>query len=172
MRKITPFLLSLTLLVLFCGSALAETTFNGRGSAIVNNVRAYNPNSTYNEQTEFAVTNISGSAVTCRVTVYDHDGTDVTSICNVYSGNKNSTSSALIASGTGQFELPAGNTRVVSFHAADASVGIIYGHAVIEWSSADTNLRKALIASLRVFARTGADSTGTSLTMINNGQPF
>lgn len=159
------------LIMLMCGSAFAVECFSAKGSAVVTGVRIVNYGATNNDQSEITVSNISNTSVTCKVTVFDHAGTDITSNCKVFSGKYNGDiGSSLIASGTGTFELPAGNTRLVSVWNENANA-VVYGHAVIEWTSADNRLRKALIASLRTIARNGSANYCTH-TMANSGQPF
>lgn len=164
-------LFAFALVMLMCGSAFAVECFSAKGSAVVTGVRVINYGATNNDQSEITVSNVSNTSVTCKVTVFDHAGNDITSSCTVFSGKYNgSAGSTLIASGTGTFELPAGNTRVVSVWNGNVNT-VVYGHAVIEWTSADNKLRKALIASLRTWARNGSANYCTH-TMTNGGQPF
>lgn len=157
------------LIVLLCGVAQA-TEFQTRGSAVVTGMDSRYIHSTAREESNFWITNIAGSTVTCRVTFYDHDGNDITSYCSIYSGNNSNGSSVLIASGTGTFTLPAAATRYVQLSVGTASK-CIRGHAVIEWTSEDTSIRKALIAQGRRNRIEGDRSEAISIS-VNNGQAF
>lgn len=159
----------ISIFFLFCGTALA-VGFNARGSAVVNGVKLTSSGSTTYIETRIYVTNITGSQVTGRVTIYDQDGNDVTSYCSVYTGDQSSKNIKLLESGTGTFELPAASTRVVRFCKANLNKCIV-GHAVIEWSSDDTHLRKALIAtSMRIKYQT--DQAFSTMVTANGGNSF
>ncbi|MGL1864225.1 MAG: hypothetical protein OCC46_17045 [Pseudodesulfovibrio sp.] len=157
--------LAVTMIV---GTAASASAFEARGSAVVTGMQARD--STWDDISNIYVTNITGSDVSCRITVYDHNGNDVTSLCKVYTGASAGGGMVLVSSGTGTLDLPASNSRSIQFSKSGAA-GIIIGHAVIEWSSEDTKLRKALIANMWKIQASG-DKTYGSMVTINGGQSF
>lgn len=164
-------LMFMTAMVLvLCNGAAATECFNAKGNALVPHVRSYYADSTAFQSTAFSVSNITGSSVVCKVTVYDHDGNDVTSYGGVYSGSSNSGTSTVVAQGTGTFNIPANSTRVYRFEHKSPSA--IYGYATIEWTSSDAQLRKAIIAGTRITGLVYGDSYFTSQGSVNNGEPF
>lgn len=161
--------LSVAILALMCGVAGAYE-FNAQGSALV-------PNLTFIQTTRnnfiyqyINVTNITGSTVQCRATVYDHNGNDITSLIKVYSGSEGADNFSTISTGTGDFEIPAHSTRM--FCLTEFPKMVIVGYAVIEWNSSDSQLRKALIAGGRFLRRTNVNRESGGNYLINNGQPF
>lgn len=170
MKRLARVLVPVVFTVLMFSSAYATdlTNFCARGSAVVTGMHTSYSSSTVYDVSNIWITNVAGAAVSCRVTVYDHDGQDVTSLCSIYTGG-NAGSSELVASGTGSFELPAGSTRLFKFYGKNSSK-VIHGHAVIEWASEDTTIRKALIAV--VGRRLQRNSAGWGMFQVNNGQPF
>ncbi len=147
--------LTVAMLVLMCGAAGA-TDFNAQGSALIPKISHYLSQSFTSRDTEFYFTNITGSAVQCKLTVFDHNGNDVSSLCSVYTGGSSQTE---VSRGTGSFELPAYSTRYIVFGAINNTITSIYGYGIIKWTSNDPNLSKALIGTCGEIA-------------INNGQPF
>ena len=75
---------------------------------------------------------------------------------------------SVVATGTGSFSLPASATRVVNMPSNIS--GVLYGHVLIEWTSEDTHLRKALIATL-TQVKSGSLEVGYAVP-VNGGQPF
>jgi len=169
MKRRSIFLMTLTLIMLLCGPANA-TYLEARGSAVVTGMRAKHRSSTDFQHSIIWVTNITGSDVECRVNFFDHAGDDVTSYCTVYSGNASSNAAVTIATGTGTFDLPAGETRYVYLTMPNTS-RLIQGHAVIEWASTNPHLRKALIAAGECRVVSSALKQAAGFT-INGGQPF
>lgn len=173
MRKLTTCLLAMVLTVFVFGSASAQSTFEGRGSAIVTAVEAIN-DSHNNTSNEIFITNITGSTVTCKVTFYDQNGNDVTEIsnyCRVMTGSDSSSGLTTVASGTGTFDLPPFSTRMVLYRYTSSQSKHMMGHAVIEWTSQDSRLRKALTAKMR-YSRFTSTQGWASSSPINGGQPF
>ncbi len=165
------YLMLALVVTMIVGTAASASAFEARGSAVITGVAGrVGSSSTYYDFTEVNVTNIAGSAVTVRVKVYDHDGTDVTQYCTVYTGDSSRPSIVTIATGTGTFELQPAATRKVLFQLAVTNKNI-FGHAVIEWSSTDEKLRKAIIAHARREKRHGDVAHTTSLS-VDNGQAF
>lgn len=166
MKRITTALLTLSLALLFCGFAFAEHCFNAKGSTIVPGLITIQKNGGRTDTTNISLSNITDSAVTCRVTIYDHDGNSIAAeYGNVYSGD-----SRTIATGTDTFDIPAHSTRIFQFYKVNSNRDI-YGHAIIDWTSANENLRKALVGTARHYYWKG-DSTWATSTAVNNGQPF
>ena len=114
------------------------------------------------------VSNITDSAVTCRVKVYDYNGNDLSSYCHVTTGD-DSTYFKTLSTGVNTFVLPAHSSRVFSFFKKNMSKSVV-GYAVIEWTSENEDLRKALIATHRLVGAATHHHMG--MVMINNGQPF
>ncbi|WP_147822610.1 hypothetical protein [Salidesulfovibrio onnuriiensis] len=155
------------LVLLLCGSAVAvEDCFNAQGSALVPDVKSRYGNNSQFIITCMTISNITDSAVTCRVNVYDDFGNDVSTSCHVSVGG---VAGGFKYESTGQntFELAAHATRTYVFKSS--SIGMA-GYAVIEWTSTNKKLRKALIASSRYEGMAG--SYFASRSLVNNGQPF
>ncbi|WP_147820515.1 hypothetical protein [Salidesulfovibrio onnuriiensis] len=165
MKRISLSLIALACVLLMAAPAFAQSDFNAKGSALIPGMVARHKDG-YMDYTNLILTNITGSPVTCKVTVYDHNGNDVTADnSRVVSGNFQT-----ISTGTGTFELPANSTRVYQFWKKNSNT-MIHGHAIVEWTSSDNTHRKALIGTVRHFREKGDKAFGTSL-LINNGQPF
>lgn len=171
MKKTTmSFVISVALVVLTVMSGAAVETFTPQGSTIVPTVMGRYTSVTSRVITQIHVTNITNDAVTCKITVFDHDGNDVTQYSKVYSGSNDPDNLVLLSSGTGTIELPANSARLLSFGIPSMPLNVI-GHAVIEWSSADGKARKALMGTVYTYSQYG--SVGSySQYVINNGQPF
>ncbi|QJB56149.1 hypothetical protein [Pseudodesulfovibrio sp. zrk46] len=166
MTKCKISLLSLALLMLLCGVAQAQTTcFGAQGGTVVPGLLTYYSSTTANAASHLYVSNVSGSNVTCKVTVFDKDGNDVTaSYSQVFSGGTN------VSTGTGTFDLPAGSTRMYRFKTSQGG-GSIYAYALIEWKSDDPRLRKALVA-MHYRQQAIGSSYQMSDTSVNGGMPF
>ncbi|MCG8549231.1 MAG: hypothetical protein MI799_02385 [Desulfobacterales bacterium] len=172
MKRVSNRILVLVMILSLYTVAQASD-FVTRGSAIVPGLRTgySDSSSTRIDSNSVFITNITGSDVDVRMTVYDHDGNDITNYCSVKTGNTGSASPTIIASGTGEFELPAGNTRFVYCRAP--TQGCYYGHGVIEWSSSDLNLRQALVAAgFHIYHWTVQNMRAAASISVNNGQPF
>lgn len=162
----TPFLAAM--IVFFaCGVVNASEPFEARGSAVATGMFCRYLQSPQ-VQSSLIISNMAGSPVTCKVTVYDHDGNDVTSLCDVLTGS--TTNSAVVVTQGGTFELPAFATRSVRFINKNVP-GFYYGQAVIEWTSNDPRLRKALHAKLILLKEDGS-RTGYAMSSVNGDQPF
>ncbi len=162
--------LSTILVVLMCGVVFAEETFNAQGSAIAP-CYIYRYNGNFHVYSSITISNITGETIKCKVTILNGDGENVTSMGGIYTdgpaGWKN------IASGTGEFELPAHSTRVYVMDAnttGSAKLSIL-GQALIQWNSNDPNLRKALIAAHRITSG-DVNKTSEAISAVNNGGPF
>ncbi len=145
--------------------------FETRGSAVATGVLALSSSTSYMVQSTLYVTNVSGADVSCKVTFYDQDGNDMSSILSVYSGNNSGVGNTTISTGNAPFSLPAGNTRSISTYKTNLNKRIM-GHAVIEWSSENGTIRKALIAEGRRITSSGSNSAYGSTITVNGGQPF
>ncbi len=161
-------MLSVAMLVLMCGAAGAEE-FHAKASVIVPNLVHQYAGPSYFTVPFINLTNITDKTISCRVTMYDHDANDVTNLGKVYTGGANWT---LISSGTGNFEIPAHATRMFSL-SQTAPLRAITGHAVIEWTSDDPLLRKALVGGVWMYRMDGG-GVGQSIGyfLVNHGDPF
>lgn len=159
------------LTLLLCGVAFAQTTFEARGSAIVTGLEATSSTtSTYTDKTTLWLTNISGNEITCKITMKDHDGNDVSAMTDVYTGNNSATQVQLVSSGAGTFTLPAGATRYAILW--DPSMNKhIFGHIIIEWDSENTSLRKALMVDGRRYTHSGGNLLSDNV-QVNGGAAF
>ena len=171
MKKCQYLFLAVVAALLMCGSAMAAD-FETRGSAVVIGLEAAVITSTnYKKRPKIYVTNISGSDVTCKISLFDHDGNDATSY-TVYTGSSTSYAGALVSSDNAPFTIPAGATREINAW-PNVSNENIKGYALIEWSSEASHIRKALAINASLYSQ--GTSTGivyqTSLTVIGN-QPF
>lgn len=99
-------LMAMAMIVVMCSSVFAQTTFECRGSAVVPGIKTFSSSSSVHSVTTLFVSNITGSDVACKVTVYDHNGNDVSYLCDILTGNDASSSVVTLASGTGEFFLP------------------------------------------------------------------
>jgi len=163
-------LLSLLLLAAVFMAAPAGAG-SAHGSAVTTGIFSYylSPDKYY--MGNIYVTNISNADVTCRVTVYDSEGNDVSSLFKVYAGNKDP--QILVGSVSEPFPIPASCTRDVNLF-SDAPNTYVLGHAVIEWTSDDPSVQKPLMAE--VWRQQRVNSEGKSAfcaaTLVNGGQPF
>ncbi|WP_147822607.1 hypothetical protein [Salidesulfovibrio onnuriiensis] len=169
MKKLTVLLAAFVFAAAFAGSGFAQEGFTPRGSAVVPGILVRHGNDNWLNMNILLITNISASDVTCRVTVYDENGNDVSNLCSVSTGAPGS-SVETIAQGTGTFALPPASTRMVYVYRSDMKRAIM-GHAVIAWDSENDKLRKALMAVHRM--RTDAGNRGhTGAIAVNGGQAF
>ncbi len=159
------------LTLIMCGSAFATANFEARGSAVATGFLSTSSSTTYKEMTTMMVSNISGVDVDCKVTIYDSNGNDISSIIDVYKDNTSSTSAILVSSGSVPFTIPAGATRKVNTWKPNMNKQL-FGHILIEWSTEDGNVRKALIAEGRLVSTNGSGPAYSSTLNINSGQPF
>ncbi len=159
------------LTLIMCGSAFADTAFMAKGSATVPGIKYWYISGSSNLSSNLYVTNITSTAINCKVTVFDHLGTDVTADCKIQTGNYNSDYSTTISTGSGEFLLPAGGTNCVRILGSQTGK-VIYGHAVIEWCSVNTKIKKALIATADRTKEVNAIRAYSSMIPINGGMPF
>lgn len=166
-RKLLPLLIAVGVLL---SSSVYANAFEAKGSAIVGGVYADYHGSTKFFKTFLYITNVTGSDVDCRVTIYDHSGDDVTSdCCTIFTGSSSSASVVTIGSGADIFSLPAGASRMVRVAVTNARC--IIGHAVVEWSSEDRHVKKALVVAGDLQYRRGNSFMDKALPVIG-GQPF
>ncbi|MDC7217953.1 MAG: hypothetical protein PQJ28_02905 [Spirochaetales bacterium] len=169
MKSIRAGLMSAVLVVLMCGAAFAQGSFVPQGSTTVPFMTFWANSKNY-YRTNIYLSNITSSNLKCKVTPFDHDGYEVPQYLNVLSGN-NSGSSAHISVGVEEFDIPAHSTRCVTIKVTD-SVKAIYGYALIEWSSDDSVLRRALIGDVRKYGLGAGGQPYGGHYPLNNGQPF
>ncbi len=164
MKSFMKTILAIIVVLMMCGSAMAETDFNAKGSIIVPNIWTYNTSSSSWVFSYINLSNITGTDVQCKVTVYDNDGNDVTHFSKVYTSGQSIYTE--VSSGTGEFDIPAHASRIYSIKGSQP----ISGYAVVEWKSSDPKLRKALLAGMTMLYNYGGVSVG--ICELNNGQPF
>ncbi len=161
--------LSVAMLMLMCGAAGADD-FYPQGSVLVPNLifQQYNANNFFYQY--ITITNITDKSVKCRISVYNNDGNDVTSLGRYCTGSSSAGVGIQVSSGSGEIDLPAHSTRLFALDGANTPQ-VFHGYAVIEWSSSDSQMRKALLAGGWCLRNSGGEQSGGQIT-INNGQPF
>ncbi len=158
-RLIKLSMLSVAMLVLMCGAAGAQD-FQVRGSAIVPNLLYQFWSTTQYVNSEILITNITNVPVKCRVLIYDHSGNDISSFGQILTGGNGNW--ALVSTSAANFEIPANGSRIFSL-ANTYPLKSIIAHAIIEWSSDDTKLRKALMAGVWTFLEVNGRGHGNFL---------
>ncbi|ACS80986.1 hypothetical protein [Maridesulfovibrio salexigens] len=164
-------ILVVMLVMLVCGSAFAQESFNAQGSVLVPNLQVWFMSSDSWMVPGMSLTNISSVPVQCRVTYYDHDGNELTYLEETYTGGSN-----FVRVATGRdFDIPAKSTRFNTLRRPSSRM-VAYAYAVVEWkSTADPLLRKALVGGGEQ-QRLHRTSSGMALTqprfLINDGEPF
>lgn len=141
-----------------------------RGKAIVPNVIGRYKNIDNYTVTHIVVSNITSSDVDCKITVYNHDGVDVTSWSKLSTGTDTSLLN-VIAQGTGEFTLPAQSTRIFTFGTVDGQQLHYPGYATIEWASDDSTMFEALVAGGRMWHESGGNPFAIGF-LVNGGMPF
>ncbi len=170
MKKCKYLLLAAIMTMLMCGAASAAD-FETRGSAVVTGIQvASSSSSTAYTSSGIWVTNISGTDVTCKITAFNHYGDDISSYIDVLVGSATSTGSSTLGSGGGAFSLPANETRMVRIYDSGLNKSH-YGYALIEWSSEDATVRKAIIAQGNRYTYMSGALQSSTLA-VNSGQPF
>ncbi|WP_419783970.1 hypothetical protein [Maridesulfovibrio sp.] len=168
MKKAMKIVMSLVMIMLLCGTAMASD-FNAQGSALIPGLEYWVvSNSNYGSQ-RIILNNITRTDVTCRFSLYDHDGNDISHLVNVYKGGP--TNHVMVSNGGADVAIPAGASRLFTLKVVGVA-NFTIGYAKVQWKSADVMLQKALIGTVREFRRDhGGPYTGGNL-LINNGQPF
>lgn len=169
MKKMMKTILAMALVLVTSGAAMAETAFDAQGSAIVPSIVSRYRDSISSEWTVIKLSNITNENIQCQVIVYDHNGNEVMTGMRISSGSTGGIGTK-ISSGTNLFDIPARSTRHYQL-GAGSSAHTIYGYAVIEWKSDDTQQRKALIGSVERLRKSG-NSIFKGEVLINTGQPF
>ena len=162
MKKNIVALFTIILMSTFAGPSFAQ--MDVRGSTIIPSLIYQSAGSTYTN-TYLIITNITNSPVTCRVKTYDHNGNDLSQYGYVYTGGNSNW--AVVSTGAIDFELPAHSARMYTIKNYSPLISIL-AHSIVEWSSSDVRLRKALVASVYSGNNFGSHST----FLINNGEPF
>ncbi|SMF28353.1 hypothetical protein [Desulfovibrio gilichinskyi] len=166
MKRLMSVVLSMVVVLMMCGGAMAED-FNAQGSTLVPSLyfdfmAANNWTSPY-----IIISNITAEKVQCRVTMYNHDGSDVTSLGYVMTGGTNWVA---VSHGVGDFDLPAYSSRIYSLLPSGGTKAIV-GYATIEWKSDNVKLRKALVGGVMRY-RAHPGGAAESQVLINHGDPF
>lgn len=162
-----------TLLITMAASpAIASSTFNADGKAIVPGIRSRYASSTNHYHTTIALSNVTSCDVTCKVTLFDQDGSDITS--SLFSitkpGGISSDSATTISDVEGEFTLPARSTYNLVFRSLTSSHRVD-GFVKIEWKCSDETIQKALMAVSRTFFRTSI-SEYCDKSVVNGGELF
>lgn len=168
MKKTMKFVLAMAMVLLMSGGAMAQGSFVPQGGITVPGIVYMQLNSKNFTHPRFILTNITGDTIRCKVRVYDHDDNDLTHLSKIVKGGQNDWPT--IATGTGDFEIPAHSTRLY-WMLPCAGVKRTAGYATIEWAASDTKLRKALIGSIwrpRSWIGGGTDMNAP----LNSSQPF
>ncbi|ACS80708.1 hypothetical protein [Maridesulfovibrio salexigens] len=169
MKKAMKIVLAVAMVLLMSGGAMAQESFNAQGSALVPNmVYSYN-DSNLLKYTSMYLSNITSSDVQCKVTVYDHNGNDVTYLGTVVTGGNGV--ETVLSKGSGEFAIPAHSTRCFTLGRDHIKIAVM-GYAVVEWKSSDTTLRRALIGGVRTPAKSSSYHGKGGTAYINGGQPF
>ncbi len=167
MKRLINFVVALVMVLMMCVVAMAQSDFIPKGVALVPNIRAHHNSQTNWGITDVNVTNITGQTVQCRVTIYDHEGNDISTSTTLKNGGPSGI--VTLGSGDSPFSIPAHGTRCVRLSLGS---GRMFGHAVVEWVSDDSKLYKALIAGTAYFRQDSTNLTSSSSSLVNNGQPF
>ncbi|TIH07878.1 hypothetical protein D0S45_20480 [Marinifilum sp. JC120] len=169
MKLIRAGLMSAVMVVLMCSGVFAQGTFIPQGSAVVPGVESayFKPSERWISTLQ--ITNLTNEEIDCKVTIYNYDGSDVTHKGEVCRGSSSS-SAVIISTGTGLFSIPAHGTRFYRLRATNYKE-IINGHAVVQWSSTDPKIHKALMGTMRIEGIVDTTTIMSHIT-INNGQPF
>jgi len=158
-----------TLFLCISGNTLTAEAFDAKGNAIVPGLFIEYISNTDRYWAIICISNTTSETVTCKVTVYDGDGYDITNIGTLRHVATGSTQSVAVPSTNGEFDLPPLSTRMFSLY--QASTCFYNGHAVIEWNSSQSTLRKALVAT-RIIAGYWNGVYSQSEDDINGGQIF
>ncbi|WP_432736695.1 hypothetical protein [Maridesulfovibrio sp. FT414] len=171
MKALMKFVLAMAMVLMMSGGAMADD-FAAQGIVLLPGLTAGYTGPSSSWYNIISLSNITDKEVTCKITVYDHDGNDVTNHGQVYTGSYGITSRKLLSSGVGDFAIPPRSTRLFLFGIVNTGLKTIDGHGVLKWKSTDTDLRRALIGSIRQIRIFGAGSGSNTNVLINNGQPF
>ena len=167
MKKITS-LLTLACLLMLCSSAFAQGVSHG-STMIPGIYNYYHSANSYNTSYLF-LSNITDEPVQCTFKFYGHDGTDIGSRADIYTGSNTAGVSVEVATQTNTFTIPANGTYQVSLYTTNQQN--IFGYAVVEWSSTNPKIAQALIGSHHIYGRSGAGALFRATDVINNGKPF
>lgn len=156
-------MISAVMVLILFGAIPAQA--GSSGSTIIPTVVFHYNNDQSYSWVNLMLSSIVDKEVTCSVRVFDQDGIDITdtAISNLYTGSP----TGIQPVGTSAtFNIPAHGSRMLQLYKA-ALHGTL-AHAIIQWSSEDKTIGKALVGSV------SSQSTvyGSSTVAINNGQPF
>jgi len=167
MKRLMSVVLSMVVVLMMCGGAMAQEAYPTQGSALVPNLIYSYSNSNIWILPYITITNITNDAVECRIKVYDSEANDLTALGTVEKGGINNWT--VVSSGTGNFEIPAHCTRKFNLR-GERAINTV-GYAEIEWGSNDPKARKALIGGVMIYSKDGVNLTGSNF-LINHGDPF
>ncbi|WP_320171280.1 hypothetical protein [Maridesulfovibrio sp.] len=162
--------MSLSILVLLVSTTgFAQTSYVPQGK-FVTPMLMHDTHSLNLTQTEFILTNITGSLVHCNIKVFDQNGNDVSSYSQVISGPSQGTVS-VISTG-GEFDIPAHCSRWYVFGLRTSSGIGSFGYAIINWTAEDSSLTKALIGDKFYKGAMGSGLGYAGCYPLNSGNPF
>ncbi len=171
MKRLVQFFV-LSMAIFLSSTSYAQTNFNAQGSTTVSGMY-YAISAKYITLVYpwLILTNTSSSTVRCKVTIYDNDGNDVSTLGLA----PKDTDRAINTDTDGSFEIPPHCTQRYVMKPRNMPDAYMMGYATIEWKSSDTQLRNALIGSMRSYTEIGKapyTTTSTTQVQINNGQAF
>lgn len=171
MKKVVFAIFLLAFMVLAPCLSQASEIFSG-GKAMVCGLMSHYVTSSGNfVQFAISVSNTTDVEVDCNITLYNQDGdTSSTSYGTVSEPNSSTASGSITITTGGEFTLPAHSTRHYCFNIASGMPNFA-GYAVIEWTSSNTTIRKALLASMQRGSRNGS-SYHSQQVLVNGGQLF
>ncbi len=173
MKRLMSVVLSMVVVLMMCGGAMAQECFNAQGSCLIPHIKGFR-SATQGFYTRLHLSNITDGPVQCKIVYYDQHGNDVSGYGDVYTVSGDNVNWQLITTGNNSFEIPAHSTIMMEFTRGGVPNKII-GYGVVKWKSTDSQKQKALIgATMYSF---GANS-GSSMhayggyLALNHGDPF
>ena len=150
-------------------STLSLADFTAIGSAVVPGLQVRYASDTEKEISTIYVSNTTNTDITCKVTVFKQDGTDITSsYVTVYTLVSSIVTYVTVTDG--EFSLPAHSTRIIQI--STTSLESIRGYAVVEWGCDNAPMRKAIIASRAIWMLRASGGSYAHGSEVNGGQIF
>ncbi len=165
MKRLMSVVLSMVVVLMMCGGAMAEEFYAQGGAIVPNLMYKYNRSDSWSLP-YIVLTNITNDIVKCQLRVYDADGLDITSRGSFRKGGVNNWTNV---SAGGDVEIPPHASRMYAMGYGSSKMYTI-GHAEIQWSSIDTRAKAALVGGVTIRKKDGYVSNIGFL--INQGNPF
>lgn len=169
MKKTMKFVLAMIMVLMMSGGAMAQTAFNAQGTCLVPHVTGHRSSSEWTV-TRVHLSNITDSAIHCKIDIYDHNGNDVSSYGSIYSVSTDGVNWSYIMTAGNEFEIPAHSTRMMEFTRGTVPNRIM-GYGVVKWKSNDPMKQKALVGFVRIHTANSIHAYGGEV-FLNDGQPF